>query len=90
MKISERRSHKWIFQWDYLCSVVQILLVINFFRPVHFYFLRFNIIARHTRTHVDTHETRISAHTQSHPHTLSRSHASYKKEFADRSFLTKE
>ena len=61
MIISVRRSHKLISQNNYLCSVVHILLVINFFRPVYLYFfyLRFNIAATDTLTHADMREARI-------------------------------
>ena len=76
MKISVRRSRKWISQKNYLCRVVHILLAINFsdqFISI-FFCLRFNIMATETRTHADTHETRIYARTQSQPHTLARTH----------------
>ena len=67
MKISVRRSRKWISQKNYLCRVVHILLAINFsdqFISI-FFCLSFNIMATETRTH---------ARTQSHPHTLARTH----------------
>ena len=68
MKISVRRSRKWISQKNYLCRVVHILLAINFsdqFISI-FFCLRFNIMATETRTHA---RTQSPTHTRTHAHT---------------------